>query len=134
MVRERPRVNDEGDGRKYFTIIPNILFKLDLDPYQLCLYAYIKRVAGGEGACWKSRATIAKEIQMSEGMVTKSRRVLETIRPELGNKPLIVVHQEPNKDGGRPRGDAKTLPRSPRRAMFSGMTALILLISNKVIR
>lgn len=103
MVRERPRVNDEGDGRKYFTIIPNILFKLGLDPYQLCLYAYIKRVAGEEGACWKSRATIAKEIQMSEGMVTKSRRILETVRPELGNKPLIVVRQEPNKDGGRPR-------------------------------
>jgi hypothetical protein len=96
-------VTDNGDLRKYFTAIPNIVFQLGLNPYELALYSHLKQAAGDDGGvCWKSRATIAKEAGMSPGMVTKARQALEVKRKELGGKPLIVVCEEPSKSGGHP--------------------------------
>lgn len=94
---------DHGDLRKYFAAIPNIVFQLRLNPYELALYAHFKQAAGDDGgACWKSRATIAKEAGMSSGMVTKARQALEMKRPELNNRPLITVTEEPSRTGGKP--------------------------------
>lgn len=96
-------VEDHGDLRRYFAAIPHIVFKLGLNPFELALYAHFKQTAGDDGgACWKSRATIAKEAKMSSGMVTKARQALEMPRAELGGRPLITVTEEPSKGGGRP--------------------------------
>lgn len=95
-------VVDHGDLRKYFAAIPNIVFKLGLNPYELALYAHFKQAAGDDGGvCWKSRATIAKEAGMSSGMVTKARQSLEAVRPELDGRPLITVLEEASKSGGK---------------------------------
>jgi hypothetical protein len=92
-----------GDLRKYFAAIPNIVFTLGLNPYELALYAHFKQAAGDDGGvCWKSRATISRESGMSAGMVTKARVALEKPRPELGGMPLITVTEEPSKTGGHP--------------------------------
>lgn len=96
-------VTDAGDLRKYYAAIPNIVFQLGLNPYELALYAHFKKAAGDDGGvCWKSRATIAKESSMSAGMVTKARQALEIPRPELNGKALITVSEEPSKTGGNP--------------------------------
>lgn len=94
---------DSGDLRKYFAAIPNIVFQLGLNPYELALYAHFKQAAGDDGGvCWKSRATISRESGMSAGMVTKARVALERPRAELANRPLITVREEPSKTGGHP--------------------------------
>lgn len=94
---------DSGDLRKYFAAIPNIVFQLGLNPYELALYAHFKQAAGDDGGvCWKSRATISRESGMSAGMVTKARLALEKPRAELANRPLITVAEEPSKTGGHP--------------------------------
>lgn len=99
----RHSVDDHGDLRKYFAAIPHVVFKLGLNPYELALYAHFKQAAGEDGgACWKSRATIAKEAKMSSGMVTKARQALEMPRNELGGRALISVREEPSKSGGKP--------------------------------
>jgi hypothetical protein len=96
-------VSDDGDLRKYYAAIPNLVFDIGLNPYELALYAHFKKAAGDKGGvCWKSRATIAKESGMSAGMVTKARQALEIPRPEIGNRPLITVTEEPSKTGGKP--------------------------------
>lgn len=95
-------ISDQGDLRKIFAAIPRIVFTLGLNPYEFTLYAYLKDTARENGACWKSRATIAKESGMSSGMVTKARQALEKPRPELGGLPLITVSDEPTKGGGLP--------------------------------
>lgn len=97
-------VRDDGDLQKLYAAIPNIVFDLGLNPYELALYAHFKRAAGNAlgGVCWKSRATIARESGMSSGMVTKARQALEVPRAELNGKPLIVVSEEPSKTGGKP--------------------------------
>lgn len=94
---------DHGDLRKYFAAIPNIVFTLGLNPYELALYAHFKQAAGDSGGvCWKSRATIAREAGMSAGMVTKARQALERSRSELNGASLITVQEEPSKTGGNP--------------------------------
>lgn len=96
-------IEDHGDLRKYFAALPNIVFQLGLNPYELALYAHFKQAAGDDGgACWKSRTTIAKESGMSSGMVTKARQALEAPRVELGGRPLVTVRDEPSKSGGKP--------------------------------
>lgn len=97
-------VTDNGDLLKYYAAIPNIVFDLGLNPYEIALYTHFKRAAGNRssGVCWKSRATIAKETGMSAGMVTKARQALEAPRPELHGRPLITVSEEASKTGGKP--------------------------------
>src|SRR5688500_7622307 len=96
-------VLDDGDLRKYYAAIPHLVLEIGLNPYELALYVHFKKAAGDKGgACWKSRATIARESGMSSGMVTKARQALEVPRPELNGKPLIVVTEEPSKSGGKP--------------------------------
>lgn len=96
------RVVDHGDLRKYRTEIPNIVFSLGLTPYELALYCLLKKTAGADGMCWKSTATLAKESGMSSGMVSKAKVTLQKPIPILG-KPLIVVDEEPNQKGGKPK-------------------------------
>lgn len=100
-MANRTSVTDSGDLRKYFAALPNVVFKLGLNPYELALYAHFKQAAGDDGGvCWKSRATVAKEAGMSAGMVTKARQALEIARPELNGMALITVKEEPSKTGG----------------------------------
>lgn len=99
----KQEIVDHGDPRKYYAAIPNLVMKLGLNPYELALYVHMKKAAGDDGVCFKSRATLAKESGMSAGMVTKARQTLAMPRKELGNKPLIHVKEETNKEGGKPR-------------------------------
>lgn len=95
------RVTDRGDPRKYRTEIPNIVLTLGLTPYELTLYVHLKRTAGGDGICWKSTATLARETGMSSGMVSKAKLSLQQIRTPL-KKALITVSDEVNQKGGKP--------------------------------
>lgn len=102
-MANRHSVTDNGDLRKYYAAIPNIVLTLGLNPFELALYVHFKQAAGDDGgACWKSRATIARESGMSSGMVTKARQALEIKRPELKGRALITVTEEASKSGGRP--------------------------------
>lgn len=94
-------VSDDGDPRKYYAAIPNIVFTLGLNPYELALYAYLKKVAGEDGTCWKSTATIAKELKVGVGTVSRTKTLLAELRPGLGGKPLIVINVE-MQNGGNP--------------------------------
>lgn len=99
----KQEIVDHGDPRSYFAAIPKIVLKLGLNPYEMALYVHLKEAAGDKGACFKSRATLAKECGMSPGMVTKARQALEMPRKELSGQPLIHVKEELNKEGGKPR-------------------------------
>lgn len=92
-------VTDSGDPRKYYAAIPNIVFRIGLSPWELALYCYLKQVAGEDKACWKSTATIAKEVGMGAGTVSKTKTLLAAPRPQLGNKPLIMIATEMQNGG-----------------------------------
>jgi len=97
-------VTDEGDPRRYFTQLPNIIFEIGLKPLELVLYAHMKRAAGANasGKCFKSTATLARETGMGAGSVSRTKTALEAKRSALGNRPLIRTRQIPNPKGGKP--------------------------------
>lgn len=75
-----------SEDRKWYTMIPNIVDDMGLDPYAFRLYAHLRRVAGDTGACWQSTDTLAKHCKMGEGSVSKAKQALKAaklIRIEL---------------------------------------------------
>ena len=88
------QVRDEGDLRKYYTTIPNIIDDMDLSVYAYRLYGHLKRVAGDVGQCWQSTETLAKACGM--GWATVSRA-----KTELVGKELIIIEQVKNPQGGK---------------------------------
>jgi hypothetical protein len=94
-------VRDDGDPRKYYAAIPNIVLRIGLSPYELSLYVYLKQVAGEGGVCWKSTATIAKDLHIGAGTISRTKIALAQPRAELNNKPLIVITTE-MQNGGNP--------------------------------
>jgi hypothetical protein len=76
-------------SREHFSIIPNAVFEIGLDHYEVCVYVFMKRVAGESGQCWKSIPAIAKQLRISEMTVRRSIGKLLKRRLELGGKSLI---------------------------------------------
>jgi hypothetical protein len=97
----KQQITDEGDPRKYWTQIPNIVFELGLKPLELVLYAHMKRAASTSGRCTKSTATLARETGMGAGTVSRTKTALEAKRSMLGNKPLIRTREIANPRGGK---------------------------------
>ncbi len=97
----RQEFSDPGDPKKYWTQIPNMVFELGLTPYELTLYAHMKRAAGKYDVCSKSTRTLARECRMSPTVVVKAKAALATPRRELNRKPLIVVEKRQNPAGGK---------------------------------
>lgn len=97
-------IHDPGSLRRYRTEIPNVVFDLGLNPYELALYCHYKRAAGAgkNGKCTKGRNTLAKETGMSAGMINKAKAGLQRRYKVLGNKSLITVTQQPRAMGGKP--------------------------------
>jgi len=85
----------------YRTEIPNIVFDLGIHPQALALYGYYKRVAGDESACWRSNATITKQLGMSSNTIIKYRKELCKPQKLLGGKSLINS-KERKTDKGSP--------------------------------
>lgn len=92
---EEAQISDDSGDRSQFTIIPNMVFEMGLDPDAFALYAFFKRVAGEQGQCWMSFSTIAKRMNMSTFKVHESRQVLEQRR-------LISCEKHKHGDGGWP--------------------------------
>ena len=69
-------IEDVG-GRKYFTMLPNLLDDAGLSPYAFRLLVHYYRVCGGNNSCYEGVRTTAKRTCMSVGKVSESRRELE---------------------------------------------------------
>ncbi len=86
---------DASNDKKYFTIIPNILWAEDLKltAHDLLLYTTIKKVAGEAGVCFMSTRRLAKEAKMSTGQVSTSKQ-------HLANTGLVeIVTKRRNSNG-----------------------------------
>ena len=89
------QIVDQGDARKYWIQIPNLIDDLDLDPYEFRLYVHLKRVAGDNGKCWQSTATLAECCKMSTGKVSE-------VKASLAKKKLIIITETKRDAGGKP--------------------------------
>ena len=83
---------DEGPARKYWMQLPNMIDDSDLDVYEFRLYAHYKRVAGDDGKCWQSKATVATLCGISAGKASEATRSLE-------KRGLITIEEVPSGRG-----------------------------------
>lgn len=98
-------ITDDGDPKRYWTQIPNIIFDLGLKPFELVLYAHLKRAAGANanGKCTKSTPTLVRETGMGAGTISRAKLSLQVKRSALSGKSLIRTKETKNPRGGKKR-------------------------------
>lgn len=87
------KITDEGDPRRYYTQLPNMIDDAGLSVYAFRLYSRIKRVAGDGGKCYQSTKTLAEACNMSAGSVSNAKQ-------ELIDAGLIRLEVEHDKKKG----------------------------------
>lgn len=92
-------IKDHDSLHQCRTEIPNIIFTLGLDPYELALYIYFKRVAGDRGHCFKSTETMSKEINICKRKIVDLKKELSKPRKELNGKSLIKIEKRTTEKG-----------------------------------
>ena len=88
------RVRDEGNPRKYWIQVPNLVDDTIMSVHAFRLYIHLKRVAGDNGMCWQSTTTLADSCNVSTGTITKAKQ-------ELVDLGLISITLEKNPKGGK---------------------------------
>lgn len=69
-------VGYEGGLHHFRTEIPNLVFEMKLDVYELSTYCHLKRTAGDKRGCWKSSKTLCEEIGISHPKLIEIKRSL----------------------------------------------------------
>ncbi len=87
------QIFDLSSEKTYFTQIPNIIDDLGLTPIIFRFYIKLKRTAGDKGCCWKSTRTLAAELGVSIGTISKLKKELEKPFDLLGGKSLIRIEK-----------------------------------------
>jgi len=86
------QIEDGSSLHKYRTETPNIVYDLDLDPYEGWLYSHLKRIAGDQGACFASNKTLAIKSKISE-------RKVKDCKNSLSQKGLIKITERKKANG-----------------------------------
>ena len=89
------------ESRRYFFQIPNIIFELRLNAYDIALFSAMARTAGENGRCWRSTRNLASMSGMSVGTVSKSKKTLARPFQLLNGKALIQITKRRGLHGGR---------------------------------
>jgi len=80
------------EHRDKFCAVPNLIYEMGLDAYEIALYSAIKRSAGDNGECTRSTSTLAQNAGMSVGKVS-------AVKQSLVNRGLIAIEEMPSKRG-----------------------------------
>src|SRR5574338_694972 len=68
--------SDRSNDRRYFSIVPRIVWAMSRTAYDLALWVVIKDVCGEDGECYLTTTQLATLSMMSEGQVSDSREHL----------------------------------------------------------
>lgn len=104
-MSEITHVKEDKPDHHWRTEIPNIIWDLGMKSGYRDLYSYYKKVAGDNGHCSTSAATIQKATGISPNTQKKYRDGLSIPHELLGGKSLIRVYE----DRVTPEGDPDTV-------------------------
>ena len=93
MTSENLIIDDSAD-KKFFTIIPNFVDDLPLNPNAVRVYLHLKRVSGETGTCWQSTRTLAKACRLSPPSITRATNLLAACG-------LITKKKVADREGGK---------------------------------
>ena len=82
--------NGKKPQRDNFTMIPNLVGTMNLNPYEFRLYYEIKMRAGDDDTSWQTTEALAKACNMSEHLVIRAKRKL------IGEE---LISKEPHMNG-----------------------------------
>lgn len=99
ILRSHFLPKQEKPDHHYRTEIPNIIFDLNLDPYEFKLYCIIKKIAGDESGCWKSNSNISKECEISSRKIQEALKKLSSPFELLNGQALITIIPRKKEDG-----------------------------------
>lgn len=94
MARQLAFIDKTAD-RKYFTIIPNVIWTMNLSSIAFRLYTTIKKIAGENGLCFMGTRRLAREAGISAGSVS-------TAKHELERAGLITIVRRKRSTSGQP--------------------------------
>lgn len=86
------KIKDRSRDRKYFTMIPNMLWTMGLSVYDLWLYATLKKICGEDGECYYSSRQLSNISGVSVGMISRCKE-------SLVRTGLIAIEDRPSPDG-----------------------------------
>ncbi len=85
--------------RKYFAMVPHIIHEIELDVYEIAVYCAIKRSAGDDGDCIRSKKNLAKQSgNISTRKLVQVLHSLALINKHL-KKPLIIYQHRDHEYG-----------------------------------
>lgn len=84
---------DLSSSHNYRTEIPNIIFHMNLTPWEFKAYCVIKKTASDRGSCFKSNSTLSDEIGCSVKFTIDLKKDLERLN-------LIKITKRKNDKGG----------------------------------
>jgi hypothetical protein len=73
---EHNAVSDGSEDRKYFTIVPRVVWAKCRNPYDLALWIVVKDISGQSGECYLSTSDLAELAMMSRTQAHRSREYL----------------------------------------------------------
>lgn len=68
-----PEIRDQSRDRRYFTMVPNIVFDLGLSSQAVALYCFYKKIAGEDGRCVMGVRQIAETMRMGPARLIEAR-------------------------------------------------------------
>ena len=89
-------IQDKPHEKKFFSLFPNIIDDLDLNPYEYRLYGALKRMAGEKGECFCSNKFLSKKTGISLRQLQYTKKSLSLPRKELNGKSLIQCIPQKN--------------------------------------
>lgn len=87
------QIQEEFSSHQYRTEIPNIVFEMGLNPYELAIYCHMKRTAGDGGTCFKSCQRLSNEVGCHRSKFIE-------VKKSLQEKGLIRITHRKKEDGG----------------------------------
>lgn len=93
-LHQNVQIQENKPDHHYRTEIPNIVFEMGLDPFQLSVYCNLKRIAGDSGSCWYSKKALSKICGMGETKLKECINFLSNLPT-----PLIKIIPRKKPDG-----------------------------------
>ncbi len=85
-------IQEEYSDHTYRTEIPNIVFEMGLNPYELSAYCHMKRIAGDKGLCYKTCQKLSEDIGCHRSKFIE-------VKKSLQEKGLIRITHRKKEDG-----------------------------------
>src|SRR6185312_9737893 len=91
-LEESVEITLESSLHHYRTEIPNIIFEMNLDPYEFKAYCVLKMTAGDNGSCFKGTERLCQEIGCQKPKLIEIKR-------SLMSKGLIKITKRKHANG-----------------------------------